>query len=153
MSEAHRPNPTTASAATILAFDFGAQRIGVAVGHGVTARGEPIATLANTGRAKALAAIAPWVAHWQPDVLVVGQPRYADGAPHPVAASARKFARALASTFAKPTLLVDETLSSHTAQARLREATRREVALGMDAMAAAIIAETYFSAPGLAIAP
>jgi putative holliday junction resolvase len=142
--------PPHHAAATILAFDFGARRIGVAVGHGMTARGEPLATLPNLGKTRALAAIAPWVEEWQPSLLVVGQPQHADGSAHPVAAAARTFAKALCTAFSRPTVLVNETLSSHTAAERLRDAPKREAALGVDAMAAAIIAETYFSAPEMA---
>jgi putative Holliday junction resolvase len=133
-----------------VAFDFGARRIGVAVGHAATARGEALATVPNLGATKTLALLAPWIKEWQPDVLVVGRPQHADGAHHPVAAAAAKFARGLAREFACATVLVDETLSSHTALARMRDSPRREAALGVDAMAAAIIAETYLSAPQLA---
>ena len=67
---------------TVLAFDFGTQRIGVAVGSTITRSARPLTTIdAPAGDARD-AALTRVIVQWQPDLLVVGLPVHADGSPH-----------------------------------------------------------------------
>ena len=129
-------------AGTLLGFDFGEKRVGVAVGETQTGLAHPIATVAEAATEARLAAIARLVAEWQPAGFVVGLPRHADGGPHAVAHLARKFARRLEARFRLPVAFVDETLTSAEAQARLRGAGVRPKG-GLDAHAAAVILQGY----------
>lgn len=132
-------------AGTLLGFDFGERRIGVAVGETETGLAHPVATIAEPATAARLDAIEQLVSAWQPVGFVVGAPQHADGTEHPVARLAGKFARRLAARFQLPVTVVDETLSSVEAERRLREGGRREGDL--DAEAAAVILETYLNEP------
>lgn len=107
---------------TVLAFDFGSKRIGVAVGELELGLAHPLATLPGEPREARFAAIAALVREWQPALFVVGLPRHLDGAEHEFAARCRRFARQLEGRFGIPAVLVDERLSSHAGQADLIEA-------------------------------
>ena len=133
-------------AGTLLAFDFGERRIGVAVGETSTRIAYPMATIRAQSNDARLAAIAKIVDEWKPAAFVVGQPKHADGSPHRVAALATKFGRRLAARFGAPVFLVDESLSSWAAESALRESGGD--ASDVDAMAAALILQTFLEEPG-----
>jgi putative holliday junction resolvase len=123
-------------AQTIMAFDFGTQRIGVATGQSITRHAQPLTVLHVSSRSARIAAIAPLVGQWQPDMLVVGRPLYPDGATHEMTLLAEKFARAVSERFAKPYTLVDERYSSVEAAKMIGH---------LDSNAAVIIAEQYLN--------
>lgn len=138
----------SAIAGTVLGFDFGARRIGVAVGETATAIASPLGAIAEATNDARARAIAKLVAEWKPAAFVVGRPRHADGAEHPVARLAEKFARRLAARHGLPVVLVDETLSSASAEAHLRDtATRRASKSDVDALAAALILQSFLDQP------
>jgi len=126
---------------TLLAFDFGERRIGVAVGETATKISNPLSTIDSAANAARFAAIEKLVGEWRPVAFVVGQPRHADGTPHPVALLAAKFARRLAARFELPVFLVDETLTSSAAESHLRDSAARKG--DVDAIAAALILQGY----------
>ncbi len=143
-----------APSGTLLGFDFGEKRLGVAVGETATRLAHPVATLAIEATQARLEAIARLVAEWRPAGFVVGLPRHADGGPHEIARLAGKFARRLEARFGLPVACVDETLTSAEAAARLREAgARPRDAGGLDAMAAAVILQSYLEGAAPAAAP
>src|SRR3990170_4698859 len=137
----------SARTGTVLAFDFGTKRIGVAVGDFETRLAHPLAAIAAVENRARFAAIGQLVAEWRPVLLVVGLPAHADGAEHPVGRLARRFAQRLHGRFGIRTALVDERLTSHAAEGRLREAgaARRKIRQSLDAVAAQIILQTYFA--------
>ena len=144
---------TTTSArapGTVLAFDYGDRRIGVAVGDPGIGIAHPIATVAAGGRDGGFPAIGRLIAEWQPALIVVGMPSRTDGAEHPVALKARRFARALETRYHVKTALVDEHLTSNAAERRLREAgtSGRRLANSLDAAAAAEILVNWFEQAG-----
>ena len=123
-----------ATQASFLAFDFGLQRTGVAVGNRLTRSATPQPTIRAEGEAR-WAPIASRLAEWQPDALVVGVPFHPDGAEHENTVRARKFARQLRGRFNLPVYEVDEryiTTEAHAAGAR-----------DADAASAAIILEQF----------
>jgi putative Holliday junction resolvase len=129
---------------TLLGFDFGEKRLGVAVGETETRLAHPVATIAEEATGARFAAIERLVAEWRPAGFVVGLPRHADGAEHEVARLAGKFARRLGARFGLPVAFVDETLTSVEAEARLREAGGRAKGKGaIDAQAATLILQSY----------
>ena len=117
-SHASRLTPHTG---TVLAFDFGEKRIGVAVADLAVGIAHPLAPIHAEDNKIRFAALAALVAEWQPAQLIVGEPHHADGGAHEIARLARRFAQRLEGRFALPVLLVDETLSSQAAESRLRE--------------------------------
>lgn len=140
------PSPSSVPASvTVLAFDFGGQRIGVAVGETALRSAQPLEVIAAGDNAARFAAIARLVAEWQPGLLVVGLPFHPDGAEHEVTRLARRFARRLEGRFGLPVALVDERYTSVAAESALRErgvsGARLEAAL--DAASAAEILLAY----------
>lgn len=129
---------------TLIGFDFGGRRIGVAVGETSTRIASPLGAIdtpANDARFEAIGRI---VDEWRPAGFVVGRPRHADGSPHEVARLAEKFARRLESRYGVPVEFVDETLSSAAAESALRESrTRPGRKADVDAVAATIILQSY----------
>lgn len=137
-------------ATTLLAFDYGARRIGVAVGQTVTGSARELATLTAVGDEPDWDAIESLIDDWQPDLLLVGLPLDADGGESAQCEAVRAFATELAHA-GLPVQLIDEHLSSREAEARLAEARssgrrRRRVAKGdVDALSAVIIAEQWLA--------
>ncbi len=141
--KAQSPEPAPLSG-TLLGFDFGSRRIGVAVGETGTRLAHPVAAIAEEATEARLAAIARLVAEWRPAGFVVGLPRHADGGEHEVARLAGKFARRLGARFGLPVAFVDETLTSAEAESRIREAGGRARSKGdLDAHAATVILQSY----------
>lgn len=121
---------------TVLAFDFGLKRIGVAVGNTLLRQPQPLAVIvAPTNDAK-FAAIAAVLNEWQPSRCIVGLPLHPDGAEHQMTLRCRRFANQLHGRFAIETALVDERYSS-----AVLEAKRGEL---IDSRSAAIILQQYF---------
>lgn len=133
------------TAQTILGFDFGEKRIGVAVGNTITSQAQALTTLHVESNAARLGAIEKLVAEWQPASFVVGQPEHADGQPHEVAHLAKKFGNRLKEKFCLPVAYVNETLSSNEASSLLATRGVRGVAqkAEIDAVAAQVILQSY----------
>jgi putative Holliday junction resolvase len=133
---------------TILGFDFGTRRIGVAVGETATGIATPLAAIAEESNAQRFRRIDALVDEWRPAAFVVGQPRHADGSAHAVAALAAKFARRLHARYRREVMLVDETLSSSAAESSLAQVRTRASRGGeVDALAATIILQSYLEEP------
>jgi putative holliday junction resolvase len=136
---------------TIIAFDYGARRIGVAVGNTITGTARPLQTVSEEAVARRFERIGRLLQEWHPDALVVGRPVHPDGTPHEVTLAAERFARQLHGRFGLPVELVDERYS--TVEARGRRASGAAMGLGSrkaladdDAGAAAVILEQYLGA-------
>lgn len=121
---------------TVLAFDFGLKRIGVAVGNSVIRQAQPLTVVTAATNDAKFAAIAALLSEWTPARCVVGLPLHPDGAEHEMTLRCRRFANQLHGRFGVGTVLVDERYSS-----AVLEAKRGEV---IDARAAAIILQQYF---------
>jgi putative holliday junction resolvase len=138
-------------AATVLGFDFGLRRIGVAVGDTLTRTAGPRPVVLSGPQGPDWQAIEREVAALQPAVLVVGAPYNVDGSPGAIAQAARAFAAELERRFGIPVQQVDERFSSLEASAGLRAqrasgARRRRVQRAeIDSAAAAVILERWLA--------
>jgi putative Holliday junction resolvase len=121
---------------TILGFDFGIKRIGIAVGNTLTGQAQPLAVVKAIDNAARFKQIGELIAEWRPACLVVGEPLHPDGAEHEMTLRCRRFANQLHGRFSLPVQLVDERYSSAVIPAK-----RGEI---IDAKAAAIILQQYF---------
>jgi len=133
---------------TTLAFDFGAKRIGAAVGDSEVGIAHPLTTIVAASKRERYAAIAALIDEWHPARLVVGLPAHLDGTEHELSSLARKFARELGARFRLPVEMVDERLTSTSAAQSLREsgvAPRKHKPL-IDRVAAQHILQAYFDA-------
>ena len=129
---------------TLIGFDFGERRIGVAVGETSTRIASPLGAIDEPATEPRFRAIEGLVREWQPAGFVVGRPRHDDGSEHAVARLAEKFARRLEARFALPVAFIDETLTSAAAEQSLRETrTRPSSKSDVDAMAATLILQSF----------
>ncbi|MDR2017234.1 MAG: Holliday junction resolvase RuvX [Burkholderiales bacterium] len=138
--------PESNAPSTLLAFDFGHKRIGVAIGNTLTQTARPLTVLCAERREAQETALRALITEWQPQKLVVGLPVHVDGTEHEMTRRARRFARWLEEMFQLPVTLVDERLTTQAAQSLLEESghggkTARAV---RDAVAAQVILQAYF---------
>ena len=131
---------------TVLAFDFGEKRIGIATGETLLGSAHPLTVIHAESNDDRFAAIGKLIAEWQPERLVVGLPTHADGTPHEMTRLATKFGERLVRRFNLPVSYADERLTSLDAEARLRETGRNSKSAKplLDAVAAQLILETWF---------
>ncbi|WP_255991804.1 Holliday junction resolvase RuvX [Chitinolyticbacter albus] len=131
---------------SILAFDFGEARIGVAVGSSELGIPHPVETIAAEGNDARFARIAALIAEWQPEQLVVGLPLAPSGEEHALSRLARKFANRLNGRFGLPVDLVDERYSSAAASQALNETgvRGRKQKPALDQVAAMQILQAWF---------
>ena len=137
---------------TLLAFDFGTRRIGVAIGNTVSASTRSLVTLDGEENEPRFAAITALLREWEPAALVVGLPCNDDGTPHELTRLCRRFANRLKGRFGLPVLLVDERYTSAAASAELNEAGIRGIRQKplLDQVAAQQILQAYFDEPAAA---
>ncbi len=128
---------------TLLGFDYGPAKIGVAVGQTLTGTATPLTTLRAVKQRPDWAAIGRLIENWKPDRLVVGLPLNMDDSDAPVAPGARRFARQLEGRYRLPVTLVDERLTSRGAREAVGGRPKRIEEL--DALAAKLILETWLS--------
>ena len=139
----------TSPDATVLAFDFGTRRIGVAMGNTLTRVAHPLVTIEDERNDERFATIAALIAEWQPGTLVVGLPTHADGTAHEMTQRAERFARQLQGRFLLPVVMVDERWTTEAAQSVLDDAgvTRRTAKALRDQVAAQLILQSWFDEP------
>lgn len=138
----------TGASRTLIGFDFGERRIGVAVGETGTRIANPLGAIDASANDARFREIGKLVDEWHPAGFVVGRPRHQDDSEHAVAKLAEKFARRLRARYNVPVVMVDETLTSATAEASLRGMrTRAGRKSDVDALAAALILQSYLDDP------
>lgn len=134
--------PTVPRDGTVLAFDYGERKIGVALGNFITRQARPLGILPNVTVEARFEAVAALVGEWSPVQLVVGMPVNPEAGPDdPEQASmrlARRFGNQLNGRFGLPVAWVDERYSSR--MAAMAGAQRG----ALDAEAARIILQQYF---------
>lgn len=148
--------PAIRPGGTVLGFDVGSRRIGVALGSPLAWQARALAVVEVHGAGTDWPAIDRVFREWRPDGFIVGDPLTLEGGTQPARERAHEFARQLQARFQLPVLLVDERSSSMEAAQRFASERaegrkRRRDAVGLDAMAAAIIVERWMSAPGDAV--
>jgi putative Holliday junction resolvase len=138
---------------TLLAFDFGLKRVGVATGNSITGTATPLTTLQDEKNDARFAAIEALIREWQPAALVVGLPCNDDGTPHELTRLSKRFANRLKGRFGLPILLVDERYTSAAASSELNSAGIRGIKQKplLDQVAAQQILQAYFNEPAAGI--
>jgi len=135
---------------TLLGFDYGKKRIGIAVGQELTASSSPLDTIYTSNNDVDWETIGKYIDEWQAEGLVVGIPFNMDGSEHDMTHSARRFANLLEERYHLPVYTVDERLSSIEAERILSESGKKPRGLKqkkalIDQVAAQLILNTYFS--------
>ena len=116
---------------TVLAFDYGEKRIGVAVGNTITQTAEPLKIIQEKNQEERFKAIEQLMTEWQPQLLVVGLPKHPDGAEHAMTQKAQRFGNQLHGRFRREVVWVDERYTSVSVDG------------GNDALAAQLILQQY----------
>jgi putative Holliday junction resolvase len=132
---------------TVICFDFGLARIGIAVGETETGHAHPLTAITEEANTARFAAIEKIFAEWKPALLVVGLPTHMDGSEHAMTVRCRRFANQLHGRYGLPVTLVDERLSSAEAEDRLNDAGLqgwRKQKPRLDSAAAQILLLQYF---------
>jgi putative Holliday junction resolvase len=140
------PDPAKPQRGTVLAFDFGEKRIGVAVGERELGQAHPLTTIRSEANAERFTAIAALIGEWQPASLVVGLPVALDGTAHAMTARCIRFANQLRGRFGLVVEYAEERLSSVEAEERLRDCGHQAKSARehLDALAAQIILQCFF---------
>lgn len=133
-------------AGTIMAFDFGEKRIGMATGETMLKAAHALTTITAETNDARFAEIGKLIAEWRPSLLIVGLPTHMDGGAHALTNLSKKFAQRLEGRFNLQVMMVDERLSSAEATQQLNEAgvKGREQKTMIDAVAAQVILQSYF---------
>lgn len=133
--------------ATLLGFDYGTHKIGIAVGQTISATATPLATVRNRGQKPDWARIEAIIRDWRPEAAVLGVPYHMDDREESWAERVRRFARQLEGRFGLPVHLIDERLTTHDAERQLAAAGQRNTKGGdlVDAYAAKLILETWLN--------
>jgi putative holliday junction resolvase len=131
---------------TVLAFDFGEKRIGVAVGETTLKLAHALVTINSEKNAVKFAAIGKLISEWQAKLLIVGLPTYLNGEEHAMTQLAKKFAQRLEGRFNIPVMMMDERLTSAESSQLLSQAGIKGMAQKalLDQVAAQTILQSYF---------
>jgi putative Holliday junction resolvase len=124
---------------TVMAFDYGTRRVGVAVGNTEIRASQALKTIATTGADVLFREIDGLLKEWLPKQLVVGLPTHPDGAEHEMTQKARRFGNQLQGRFNLPVAWVDERYTSVVLEGD------PEMHDNLDAHSAALILEQYFA--------
>ncbi|MFV2056995.1 MAG: Holliday junction resolvase RuvX [Thiohalomonadales bacterium] len=131
---------------TVICFDFGIRRIGVAVGQTVSASAKPLVTLHQPNGSPKWQPISDLISQWQPDLFVLGLPFHADGGESTLCKKVKHFGNQLQARYNLPIEYIDERLSSHEAEQLMLEdpTTRAKQGGDIDHYAAKIILDSWF---------
>ena len=132
------PNPIK-KPLTILAFDYGTRRVGVAVGNTETKASQALKTISATNADGLFREVESLLKEWQPDQIVVGLPTHPDGAKHEMTARAKRFGNQVNGRFNLPVTWVDERYTSAVLEGD------PQMHDNLDAHSAALILEQYFA--------
>lgn len=128
---------------TLLGFDFGTRRIGVAIGQELTGTARPLTTLTSQDGGPDWAAISRLIEQWRPDALVVGIPYHMDDSEMELTHLAKRFGNRLRGRYNLPVFTVDERLTSAEAETQLREAGNKLDKGAVDPVAAQLILQSW----------
>ncbi len=128
---------------TLLGFDFGTRRIGVALGQELTGTARPLTTLTSRDGGPDWATITRLIEEWQPAALVVGIPYHMDGSAMELTRLATRFGNRLRGRYNLPVFTVDERLTSAEAESVLREGGERLDRGAVDQVAAQLILQAW----------
>ncbi len=130
---------------SVLGFDYGKKRIGIATGQTITRTATPCTTLNQVDGNPDWLAIDAEIQQWKPQALIVGMPYHIDGSENKMTAAARQFAYELEKRFKLPVIEINEALSSRQAEEILKQNIKinQQNKAEIDKMAAAVIVQRW----------
>jgi putative Holliday junction resolvase len=138
-------NPQQQKSRTLLGFDFGLKRIGVAVGQELTGTASALTTVRAVDGKPDWEAISRLIEQWRPDAIVVGLPLNMDGTYHDLSYLAKRFGNQLAGRYNLRAYFMDERLSSLEAEHLLKTKSGKVQAEEIDKVAARVILESWLA--------
>ncbi len=138
---------TSTAIRTVIGFDFGLKRIGLATGQTITGTASPLATLNSVNQSPDWPGIESRIREWRPDALIVGIPYLLDGTASEMTRAAIDFSRELEQRFELPVFTIDESLSSYAAEEQLKQSMKlaKHNKHEIDKMAAAVIVQSWLN--------
>ncbi len=134
---------------TVLGFDFGMKRIGVAVGQRITHSATALKVLLAEQGQPNWQDISVLIQEWQPQALVVGIPLNMDGTEQEMSTHAKQFADQLKQKFSLPVFQAEERLSTKEAREQIFAAQGyKGLMKAVDSVAAKIIVEDWLRSHG-----
>ena len=131
---------------TVMSFDYGTEKIGIAIGQSISSTAEPLTIIRAKDGIPNWSEITGLTESWRPNYFVVGLPYNLDGSDSKLLQRALKFAKRLNGRFNIPTFGIDERLSSKAATEKFKTGNPKNfVRNEIDDIAAQIILETWFS--------
>lgn len=132
---------------TLMGFDFGTQKIGIAIGQQLTQTASALPEIPAKDGQPQWQTVASLIEEWKPDAFVVGIPFNEDGSENPLSARARKFGNRLHGRFGLPLFTINEHLSSYDARDHIQQYSGRAAKSNryVDSVAAVLILESWFS--------
>ena len=131
---------------TVMSFDYGTEKIGIAIGQSISSTVEPLTIIRAKDGIPNWSQITSLIESWRPNFFVVGLPYNLDGSDSKLLQRALKFAQRLNGRFNIPTFGIDERLSSKAATEKFKTGNpKNSVRNEIDDVAAQIILETWFS--------
>ena len=124
---------------TVMGFDYGTRRIGIAIGNTLSCTAQALEVIARDNEDARFADIESLLKEWMPNLLVVGVPTHSDGAEHELTAKAKRFGNQLSGRFKLPVEWVDERYSSVVLEGD------PEMRDNLDAHSATLLLEQYFA--------
>ena len=131
---------------TVLAFDFGLRRIGVAIGQTITKSSRPLTVLHATDGIPQWEEVKSLISTWDVTQLVVGLPFNTDGSEQEITLAAKKFSRRLQAKYRLPVALIDERYSTKAAKSSLTFRSTKNASI--DSHAAAVILDSWLHENG-----
>ena len=133
----------------IMAFDFGTQKMGMAVGQSLIESANPLALFPMKDGIPNWDALLKIIKQYQPTLFLVGLPLNMDDTESELSARSRKFARRLRHQTNIGTLMVDERLTTREARDELDQyqSQGRGKKLAADSIAAALFIESWYRNP------
>lgn len=141
--------PEQSGTGLIMAFDFGTQKMGIAVGQSVIQSANPLPLFPMKDGIPLWENLLKIVQQWQPDCFLVGLPLNMDDSESELSTRARKFARRLRHQTHITTWMVDERLTTRAARDELSQYQARggQRKLAADSIAAALLIESWYREP------
>ena len=131
---------------TVMSFDYGTEKIGIAIGQSISSTAEPLTIIRAQDGIPNWSEITGLTESWRPNYFVVGLPYNLHGSDSKLLQRALKFAKRLNGRFNIPTFGIDERLSSKAATEKFKTGNpKNSVRNEIDDVAAQIILETWFS--------
>ena len=140
---------TSGSPQRVMGFDFGTQKMGMAMGSSLTASAQPLALFVMRDGIPDWDKLEKVIQQWQPDLCVVGLPLNMDDTESELSMRARKFARRLKHRINKPVWMLDERLTTRDARTLLQSYQQQGHAkkTSADSLAAVLLIESWFRLP------